>query len=246
MSLISALFDLIIQAPLEKVKHRYNLYLIFFSLANIISIVFQWRFMDSAGYLACQRNVTDSYLTMPFMKTDPANSLAVDIRYSLKDCTMFPGKCLFSIGIYALRTHGKLTNFVSPFTKNFSLIGNIGNSTLLDATEYSHFTNETTIAMQGKSGIYLAFRNSGFCGTIRSVSLYYTHCPTRHELVEFPSTQAPNSSVNMVKVSGTCVLNAVPITSATMLSCFSNGTFTVTSGCMCIEGFEKYGNVCRG
>ena len=146
-----------------------------------------------------------------------------------------------SIGVYVLLGSGEISN---PSAQSFKYISALKNTSSMNPSSRAQFTSAITIGMEGRTGLFIAFRDQGICGGLDSFQLSYIECPsTAGELMSFPlKTAAPNSTVSVRKVIGTCFPNAVVKISqaANFMFCYTNGSAKVNGGCHCIAGYENH------
>ena len=189
----------------------------------------------------------DSYLVTPFMSATPANQVKLEVSFSLRDCSAFHSNCKLFFGIYALPS-AKLSTNPSPFKTTFNFVGDAKNTSVLDGYKLKAFDATFTIGMKQQNGIYLAFKDHGFCGHIFSISLSYFTCLTQlyGRMTGFPLTIAPNSTANVVVVKGDCLENAVNTKPGSLitLQCYASGHVYSDSECICKAGYEKNVRVC--
>ena len=100
---------------------------------------------------------------------------------------------------------------------------------------------------QSYSQVSLGLQDSSYCGTVKSISLFYYICPANTaELVDFTGEAAPNKTTRQKKLIGKCTTNAVKKSSSLSMICYFNGTFEVIGSCECRAGFTNHKNKCEG
>ena len=102
---------------------------------------------------------------------------------------------------------------------------------------------------QNYKSMKLGFQAPFYCGSIKSVSVYYYLCPAKtNALVDFPEVTAPSKKSSPYTSFGICTRNAVKKSSSRHLSmnCYYNGTAEVFGGCECEAGYTKNKNICKG
>lgn len=106
--------------------------------------------------------------------------------------------------------------------------------------------------MHGYKIFSLGLRGPYFCGTIDSISLFYYQCPaSTTALVNFGAVPAPNKISNSVLINGTCTEHAVTSSHELFMTCYYNGTFTVSGVCECEAGYSNFyrgksNTICKG
>lgn len=100
---------------------------------------------------------------------------------------------------------------------------------------------------QSYSQVSLGLQDSSYCGTVKSISLFYYMCPANTaQLVDFTEEAAPNKTARQKKFIGKCTTNAVKKSSSLSMICYFNGTFEVFGSCECRAGFMNRKNKCEG
>lgn len=102
---------------------------------------------------------------------------------------------------------------------------------------------------QNFKSVKLGFQAPFYCGTIKSVLLYYYVCPNKTKaLVDFPVIPAPTKTLSPSIPVGTCTKNAVKKSKNhnLFMKCYYNGTAEVFGGCECEAGYTKKENTCEG
>ncbi len=151
--------------------------------------------------------------------------------------------------LYGKRTDSALPGNIDPLSYNFENIGFLSNSTELSFVKQKSFKKNTTLEMAGKSGLHLSFYDFGECGSITGLTITYLKCPLiSGNLVKFPQSAAPNSSMVEKRITGQCVANAIPVRTAdsNFMDCYANGTGKFYGACHCKKGYERKGNACSG
>ena len=178
---------------------------------------------------------------MSYISTSPAKEITIDVKYVLRCCTndkVFK----YSIGLYVLRAMGYASTNPSPMTQPYTYVGELRNTSLMIGLTRIYFTSQMRVDMENLTGLYIAFRDTGICGDVLSLSWHYYKCPRyAGEHMEFPVTNAPTTRMEVTRVNGYCVANSQPKTNAgdNYMFCFANGTAKVKGGCECKAGFEN-------
>ncbi|XP_017777652.1 PREDICTED: ephrin type-A receptor 4-A isoform X3 [Nicrophorus vespilloides] len=199
-----------------------------------------WR-----SYVVCDvaySNV-NNWLWVPFIERTQANRIYIEIQFTIRDCSLFPGNALscketFSLLYYEFDV---ATREPPPWeTDSYKLIGRI-------AAGEGRFNknNEVTINTEVKSipvtkkGVYFAFRDQGACISLLAVKIYYITCPeVTINFAKFPKTPTGKEVTLIEQATGTCVENAQEVDTPTYL-CKGDGKWTLpTGGCKCMAGFQ--------
>ncbi|XP_017033637.1 ephrin type-B receptor 1-B isoform X4 [Drosophila kikkawai] len=199
-----------------------------------------WR-----SYVVCDvayHNV-NNWLWSPFIDRGPANRLYIEIQFTIRDCSLFPGNALscketFSLLFYEFDA---ATREPPPWqTDSYRLIARIaaGEGRFNQNSDVDINTEVKSIAVN-KKGVYFAFRDQGACISVLAVKVYYITCPAVTEnFAHFNETPTGREITIIEKQNGTCVKNAEPYEPPTYL-CKGDGKWTIlTGGCRCKVGFE--------
>ncbi|XP_050742811.1 ephrin type-B receptor 1-B isoform X6 [Drosophila biarmipes] len=199
-----------------------------------------WR-----SYVVCDvayHNV-NNWLWSPFIDRGPANRLYIEIQFTIRDCSLFPGNALscketFSLLFYEFDA---ATREPPPWqTDSYRLIARIaaGEGRFNQNSDVDINTEVKSIAVN-KKGVYFAFRDQGACISVLAVKVYYITCPAVTEnFAHFNETPTGKEITIIEKQNGTCVENAEPYEAPTYL-CKGDGKWTIlTGGCRCKAGYE--------
>ncbi|XP_034472849.1 ephrin type-B receptor 1-B isoform X2 [Drosophila innubila] len=199
-----------------------------------------WR-----SYVVCDvayHNV-NNWLWSPFIDRGPANRLYIEIQFTIRDCSLFPGNALscketFSLLFYEFDA---ATREPPPWqTDSYKLIARIaaGEGRFNQNSDVDINTEVKSIAVN-KKGVYFAFRDQGACISVLAVKVYYITCPAVTEnFAHFNETPTGREITIIEKQNGTCVENSEPYETPTYL-CKGDGKWTIlTGGCRCKVGFE--------
>ncbi|XP_032588810.2 ephrin type-B receptor 1-B isoform X3 [Drosophila mojavensis] len=207
-----------------------------------------WR-----SYVVCDvayHNV-NNWLWSPFIDRGPANRLYIEIQFTIRDCSLFPGNALscketFSLLFYEFDA---ATREPPPWqTDSYKLIARIaaGEGRFNQNSDVDINTEVKSIAVS-KKGVYFAFRDQGACISVLAVKVYYITCPAVTEnFAHFNETPTGREITIIEKQNGTCVENAEPYEAPTYL-CKGDGKWTIlTGGCRCKVGYEpnEVNNTC--
>ncbi|XP_068152857.1 ephrin type-B receptor 1-B isoform X2 [Drosophila tropicalis] len=199
-----------------------------------------WR-----SYVVCDvayHNV-NNWLWSPFIDRGPANRLYIEIQFTIRDCSLFPGNALscketFSLLFYEFDA---ATREPPPWqTDSYKLIARIaaGEGRFNQNSDVDINTEVKSIAVN-KKGVYFAFRDQGACISVLAVKVYYITCPAVTEnFAHFNETPTGREITIIEKQNGTCVDNAEAYEPPTYL-CKGDGKWTIlTGGCRCRVGYE--------
>ncbi|XP_044591146.1 ephrin type-B receptor 1-B isoform X15 [Cotesia glomerata] len=199
-----------------------------------------WR-----SYVVCDvaYNNVNNWLWTPFIERGPANRMYIEIKFTTRDCSLFPGNALscketFSLLYYEFDAATKEPPPWEP--ESYKLIGRIaaGEGRFNTNTEVIINTEVKSIPVT-KKGVYFAFRDQGACISILAIKVYYISCPeVSVNFAHFPATPTGREVALIEQTIGTCVANAVEIDQPTFL-CKGDGKWYLPSGgCHCKPGYQ--------
>ncbi|KZC08637.1 Ephrin type-A receptor 4-A, partial [Dufourea novaeangliae] len=199
-----------------------------------------WR-----SYVVCDvaHNNVNNWLWTPFIERGPANRMYVEIKFTIRDCSLFPGtarscKETFSLLYYEFDA---ATKEPPPWeTDSYKLIGRIaaGEGRFNTNTEVMINTEVKSIPVT-KKGVYFAFRDQGACISILAIKVYYISCPEISvNFAHFPATPTGREVALIEQTIGTCVDNAVVIEQPTFLCKGDGKWYLPNGGCHCKPGYH--------
>ncbi|XP_039306877.1 ephrin type-A receptor 4 isoform X16 [Solenopsis invicta] len=199
-----------------------------------------WR-----SYVVCDVAYTNvnNWLWTPFIERGPANRMYIEINFTTRDCSLFPGNALscketFSLLYYEFDAATKEPPPWEP--DSYKLIGRIapGEGRFNTNTEVMINTEVKSIPVT-KKGVYFAFRDQGACISILAIKVYYISCPeVSANFAHFPATPTGREVALIEQSRGVCVANAVKIAQPTYL-CKGDGKWYLASGgCHCKPGYQ--------
>lgn len=200
-----------------------------------------WR-----SYVVCDvaYNDVNNWLWTPFIERGDANRIYIEIKFSMRDCNLFPGMALscketFSLLYYEFDTATKEPPPWEP--DSYKLIDRI-------AADEGRFTSTSEVIINTeirsvevtKRGVFFAFRDQGACLSLIAIKVYYVTCPNlTANFAYFPDTPTGREVTAIVAAKGQCVQNAVVVSEEPRLLCKGDGNWTLPSGgCKCKEGYE--------
>jgi len=200
-----------------------------------------WR-----SYVVCDVGYpnVNNWLWTPFIERGEANRIYIEIKFSLRNCDLFPGTALqcketFSLLFYEFDA---ATHQPPPWEPEaYKLIDRI-------AADEGRFTNnneviintETRSVEVNKKGIYFAFRDQGACLSLLAIKVYYKTCPeVTAAFAKYPETPTGKTEAAIDKRDGVCVANAIPSDEKPFSFCKSDGTWLYSQGgCQCMAGYQ--------
>ncbi|XP_050466576.1 ephrin type-A receptor 4-B isoform X5 [Cataglyphis hispanica] len=199
-----------------------------------------WR-----SYVVCDvaYNNVNNWLWTPFVERGPANRMYIEIKFTTRDCSLFPGNALscketFSLLYYEFDAATKEPPPWEP--DSYKLIGRIaaGEGRFNTNAEVVINTEVKSIPVT-KKGVYFAFRDQGACISILAIKVYYINCPEISvNFARFPSTPTGREVALIEQTLGICVENAVKIAQPTFLCKGDGKWYLPTGGCHCKPGYQ--------
>ncbi|KAL5289859.1 EPHA5 family protein [Megaselia abdita] len=200
-----------------------------------------WR-----SYVVCDvaYNNVNNWLWSPFIDRGPANRLYIEIQFTIRDCSLFPGNALscketFSLLFYEFDAATREPPPWQP--ESYKLIARIaaGEGRFNQNSDVDINTEVKSIAVT-KKGVYFAFRDQGACISVLAVKVYYITCPAVTEnFAHFKETPTGREITLIEKQNGSCVDNAELDEIPPTYLCKGDGKWTILSGgCKCKVGYE--------
>lgn len=206
-------------------------------------------------------NSVNNWLWTPYIERGDANRLYIEIKFTMRDCNLFPQMVLSCKETFALL----YKEVDAPIQANGPSIQSAANVsfaqsdsyTLIDAiaADEGRFTSNNDVVINTeirsipvtKRGVYFAFRDQGACLSLISIKVYHMQCPQlTTNLAKFNATPTGRDLTSLVAVEGECVANSVQIEQPKMF-CTADGQWnSMSSGqCKCLAGYEQQANGTR-
>ncbi|XP_065221402.1 ephrin type-B receptor 1-B isoform X5 [Planococcus citri] len=199
-----------------------------------------WR-----SYVVCDvayHNV-NNWLWTPFIERAQANRIYIEIKFTIRDCSLFPGNALSCKETFSLLYYefDAATREPPPWEpESYKLIGRIaaGEGRFNTNSEVIINTEVKSIPVT-KKGVYFAFRDQGACISLLAIKVYYITCPAvTINFAHFPATPTGREVTVIEQAIGRCVDNAEQVDTP-MYLCKGDGKWYLpTGGCKCKAGFE--------
>ncbi|EEC18904.1 eph receptor tyrosine kinase, putative [Ixodes scapularis] len=207
-----------------------------------------WR-----SYVVCDvayENV-NNWLWTPFIERGPAHRIYIELKFSMRDCNLFPGMALSCKETFSLLYYefDAATREPPPWEpESYRPVDRI-------AADEGRFTSNAEVIINTevrsvpvtKKGVYFAFRDQGACLSLIAVKVYYMVCPNvTTSLAHFPETPTASEVTAIVATEGQCVANARVSQAPPRMLCKGDGNWTLPSGgCACLPGFRAVGSSCQ-
>ncbi|GAB6031351.1 hypothetical protein CHUAL_009137 [Chamberlinius hualienensis] len=201
-----------------------------------------WR-----SYVVCDvaYNNVNNWLWTPFIERGEANRIYIEVKFSMRDCSLFPGTALscketFSLLYYEFDAATKEPPPWEP--ESYRPIDRI-------AADEGRFTSNTEVIINTevrsvpvtKKGVYFAFRDQGACISLLAIRIYYITCPNiTVNFSYFPETPTGKEVTSIEQAKGQCVPNAATVQDdMPKYLCKGDGKWYLQSGeCKCMAGYE--------
>ena len=200
-----------------------------------------WR-----SYVVCDVGYpnVNNWLWTPFIERGEANRIYIEIKFSLRNCDLFPGTAVqcketFSLLFYEFDA---ATHQPPPWEPEaYKLIDRIA----ADEGRFQYnseviINTEVRSVEVNKKGIYFAFRDQGACLSLLAIKVYYKTCPeVTASFARYPVTPTGSSEAAIEKTNGGCVNNAIPLDDEPFSFCKSDGSWLYSQGgCQCMAGYQ--------
>ncbi|XP_056640262.1 ephrin type-B receptor 1-B isoform X5 [Diorhabda sublineata] len=200
-----------------------------------------WR-----SYVVCDvaYNNVNNWLWTPFIDRNVSNRMYIEIKFTIRDCSLFPGNALSCKETFSLLYYefDAVTREPPPWdAERYKLISRIaaGEGRFNSNSEVNINTEVKSIPVT-KKGVYFAFRDQGACISLLAIKIYYIVCPEMTvNFARFPSTPTGKEITLIEQATGTCVSNAEIVGGTPTYLCKGDGKWTLpTGGCKCKAGFQ--------
>ncbi|XP_050422840.1 ephrin type-B receptor 1-B isoform X9 [Adelges cooleyi] len=200
-----------------------------------------WR-----SYVVCdvtKQNV-NNWVWTPFIERGLANLIYIEVKFTIRDCSLFPGFALscketFSLLYYEFDV---ATREPPPWEPDsYKSVGRIAaGEGRFNANNEVVINTETKTVKVTKKGVYFAFRDQGACISIMAVKVYYVVCPeVVINFANFSATPTARELTQIEHATGKCVDNAEIVGGTPTYLCKGDGKWYLPSGgCKCKAGFE--------
>ncbi|CAG0878978.1 unnamed protein product [Darwinula stevensoni] len=201
-----------------------------------------WR-----SYVVCDVAYSDvnNWLWTPFIERGPAQRIYIEIKFSMRDCALFPGTALscketFSLLYYEFDV---ATHEPPPWQpESYTLVDRI-------AADEGRFTQTGDVIINTevrsipvtKKGVYFAFRDQGACISLLAIRVFYIACPEIVAgLARFPETLTGPDLTSIETAAGQCAAHAQNSgPEPPHYLCKADGTwYFLTGECLCQPGYE--------
>jgi len=199
-----------------------------------------WR-----SYVVCDvaYNNVNNWLWTPFVERGTANRIYIEIKFTIRDCSLFPGNALSCKETFSLLYYefDAATREPPPWEpESYKLIGRIaaGEGRFNTNTEVIINTEVKSIPVT-KKGVYFAFRDQGACISLLAIKVYYITCPAvTVNFAHFQTTPTGREVTFIEQATGECVENAEVVDTPTYLCKGDGKWYLPTGGCKCKAGYE--------
>uniref|UniRef100_A0A1I8EVW7 receptor protein-tyrosine kinase n=1 Tax=Wuchereria bancrofti TaxID=6293 RepID=A0A1I8EVW7_WUCBA len=195
------------------------------------------------AYVVCnvdQQNV-DNWLRTPIINVNGANRLHVEVTFTMRDCSEFPGNarsCKETFRLYGVQVMNNEKYQNNYF--NLLFFRDLIDRITADTGRHSK-SDPTTAAVNQevrsytvtKDAAYFAFRDSGACISILNVKIFYEVCPEiTRAFVHYPQTVTGAEAHSIIAVNDS-------IKQPTYV-CKATGSWDMANGeCHCDKGYAS-------
>ncbi|XP_062605809.1 ephrin type-B receptor 1-B-like isoform X3 [Saccostrea cucullata] len=202
-------------------------------------------------------STVDNWLRTPYIHRQGANSLRIEIRFSMRRCVQHSDpstikQCKETFNLYYYEADDDIANAHMPTwdSVSYTHIDKIAADNLYDSNSNIQLNTEVRDVplTPGMGGVYIAFQDLGACVTLISVKISYIMCPNiTVNYAFFQETPVGRLNPGFEEHTGVCVANAAEKTRPKYL-CRSDGMWTYPTGlCQCLSGYEgQGGTACVG
>jgi len=200
-----------------------------------------WR-----SYVVCDVGYpnVNNWLWTPFIERGDAHRIYIEIKFSLRNCDLFPGTAVQCKETFSLLffEFDAATRQPPPWEPEaYKLIDRIA----ADEGRFQ-YNNEVIINTEvrsvevNKKGLYFAFRDQGACLSLLAIKVYYKTCPEiTSSFAKYPETPTGRTEAAIEKTDGHCVQNAEPLDGKPFSFCKSDGSWLYSQGgCQCMAGYQ--------
>lgn len=196
-----------------------------------------------------QFGAQDNWLFSQYISLEDANEILFDVSYRLNICRDNSGCTNDFVTVYRYGVNGPVSTGSQTNPNNYIPLygeGNEVSSRLQQPPQPVRDVQKTLSLLRPEprtNGFYLGFRDTGTCGQVNRVIVYYTACHERqNELVLYPKVGTPPVDGSDEIFYAECVSNAHNITSLQVKAFSENGTCRdVSEGgarCECNTGYQ--------
>ncbi|XP_037089699.1 ephrin type-A receptor 4-like [Pollicipes pollicipes] len=189
----------------------------------------------------------NNWLWTPFIERGEAERIYIELKFSMRDCSLFPGTALSCKETFSLLYYefDAATREPPPWEpESYRLIDRIAADQGRSSSSQERVINvETRSIPVTKKGVYFAVRDQGACIALLAVRVYYQTCAqVTAGFAQFPATPTGREETTIKTARGTCVANAAPgghDGRPPQYICKGNGEWELLDGhCSCRAGYE--------
>lgn len=202
------------------------------------------------GVCEVDQSNSNSWLRSPFISRDKGISLHIRVSFTMRECTSYPDPrslkhCeeTFTLLKYESDSPTDDLQYNNKYFRSVAIIASNRKWENKDRTENILNVHESSMSVR-RSGVIIAFQNTGSCIMIKEVAVYFLSCPDKiSNYVHFPQTAAGLENLER-KIEGRCVEGGTKIDNANdpiINDCQANGQWkeeTVDDVCECGPGME--------
>ena len=196
-----------------------------------------WYHLTGGKVQACDFSRTENCtLVSPPYNFTEANEWFINVTTETRNCNTTDKICQQSFDLLAFYGDIKIYLGMVPSPPYTSSLEFLKTSTVISFSKDQMYRK-----------VQLGFQEALYCGTVKSLSVFYYKCPTRtSELVDFQEEAAPSKSASPKELIGNCTSNAISKSFMLLMRCYFDGTVKVFGSCECEAGFTNHNNECKG
>ncbi|XP_071178028.1 ephrin type-B receptor 2-like [Mytilus edulis] len=193
----------------------------------------------------------------PFIDTNEANSIRIEVEFSMKKCSRYQNPslmtaCKESFNLYFYEAESDIADDVIPSwdATTYDLVDTI--TADHSYTGYQKEENKLIIEKRdmplpkGLRSVYLALQDTGVCVSLMSLKIYYTVCANIFMNYLFLETPVGSSPQALEEREGVCVANSQRVGRQTLLCRFSGEWYYNSGNCQCLSEYQRNnGTECR-
>ena len=221
--------------------HMYTLCMVRLQWNQVIGGVCSWSLYTCTDFAGTQNN----WLFSQYISYLGAKEVFFNVTYRFDDCRDIDDCENDFVTLYRYDANSRVSETLQTDKNNYKpFFGDETSSRLQQPPPPTSIVRETRDMIRPKNnGFYLGIRDSGTCGSVSRIILYYTVCKERQtELVVYPEFATPPQNGPDEIFDARCVDNAHNVTSlqVTAFSRNSSCRDVITGGarCECNAGYQ--------
>ena len=104
---------------------------------------------EQHGACATDNKTVDSYLVFPYVMTEAANEIVLEVKNTLRTCLFLNRNCKYSIDFYAMKIDSGKDILPSPMENKYLFAGRLQNQSAL-SSQFKDFVSSISTGMDGR------------------------------------------------------------------------------------------------